>query len=742
MEIIDAGAVPETPEPAVEEARAADLPPLLVSPPWTWEPVVREGLEAPEVPVSVSWDDYQRRRLADEGRARGRKDADWEAAAERFRTGRALTELTSKGRGPLYTGLLLHGPERLARELLDDRRYWDEFDDLQALGGIIVRHEVRAYPLAVRVAAKGEPGSADLLVPFLGAEAAELMIGIPPDRHGRRPTGTSWARRHGAGAVPLLLPHALGAPGPRREGAEELLRQVVTWHGHEAAARAAHPFGPEAVRAMEMLRYPASVPPADGDRAPERLPRILLRGRGRALPADATRHFTTLLLLSRPGRPHSFVEEVIELCDPRSLAEFAWALYRVAPTDRHNWIPDGFQFALGRLGDDETARRVRDVINGWEPWWPGGQAALNALKVFVAMGTDAAFRTLHGIVEKPHPAKHVQRYGDYALHLAAKTRGLTVERLIDRLVPDFGLDSDGGMDLDYGPRSFRVGFDERLVPYVVDGAGKLRKTLPKPGPKDDAALAGPAHRRFTELKQGVREVAAKQRDRLHEAMLSGREWPLEEFRALYVEHPLLRELARRLVWRAAQDGTATAFRIAEDRTLADVDDKEFVPPPDARIALPHPILLGDALDAWREVFADYEIAQPFAQLDRPVRRLGEADRASLRLPGFGGADVPVAALNRLARGTWSLRTAPEHYGKRALLTYPAGRDTRVEVRFEPGIPKHRTAPDPPQRITEVEYVRDGDSRHGREPLPFGDLDPVIASEFLADLTELTRNQET
>ncbi|MEW2355180.1 DUF4132 domain-containing protein [Spirillospora sp. NPDC029432] len=725
----------------INDAPLDALPPLVVEPPWEWEPIVQEGLAAPQVPVSTAWNDYSRSRLWQEASSRGRKDADWEAAAERFRSGRALTDLTPKGRAPLYTGLLLHGPEHLAHELLDDRRYWDEFADVQALGGIVVRHDVKAYPLTMHVAAKGDPEAAALLIWFLSADVAEAMIAGTAEDADRRPLRLSWARTQGAAAVPLLVPDALGRPGPRRARAESMLREIIEAFGVEAARREAEPFGAEAVRAMERLRFPAEMPPTGGDRAPDRLPRILLRGRGAALPAFATRHFTALLLLSRPGRPHSFVDEIIEICDPDSLAEFAWGLCLATEPNRYHWMPDGVLYALGRLGDDGTARRLREAINRWEYWWPGGQAARNALGVFVAIGTDAALRTLHRIVEESHPAKHVREYGEYTLYLAAKERGLTVPRLIDRLVPDFGLDAEGGMDLDYGPRTFRVGFDERLVPYVVDPAGRHRKSLPKPGPKDDPALAGPAHERFAELKKGVRDVAAKQRERLHEAMLSGREWPLEEFRALYVEHPLLRELARRLVWSARQDGTATAFRIAEDRTFADVDDKEFVPSPEARIALPHPILLGSALEAWGEVFADYEIAQPFPQLDRPVHRVAEADRASLRVPGFDGVDVPNADLNRLARGAWSLRTAPGDYRKRALLTYPAGGGTRVEVRFQPGIGTGRSAPDALQRITMVEYVRNGDSRIDREPLPLGGLDAVVASEFLADLTELTRRQE-
>ncbi|GAA2450385.1 hypothetical protein GCM10010191_80360 [Actinomadura vinacea] len=720
----------------VQDAPENSLPPLLLDPPWTWEPVVREDLEAPQAPVSVSWNSYLRERLQEEASSRGRKDADWEAVAERFRSGRALTELTGKGRGPLYAGLLLHGPEELAHELLEDRRYWDEFTDLQVLGGVVVRHELKAYPLALHIAAREDPDSARPLKAFLSADAAKVMVAKDA---GGDSVGREWVRTHGAAAAPLLVPYALGRPGPLRTGAESLLRTIIADFGDDAVLQAAPPYGAEAVRAMEMLRYPASMPKTGGNRAPEELPQVLLRGRDAALPASATRNLTALLLLSKPGRPHSFVEQVIEVCDPGSLAEFAWALYLTVDltkySARYSWAPDGIQYALGRLGDGETARRLAEVIAGWESWWAGPRAARNALNVFVAIGSDTALRTLHRIADNPHPSKNVREEAQYALERAARTRGTTAARLLDRLVPDFGLDAEGAMTLDYGARRFRVGFDEQLRPYVIDDAGKHRKSLPKPGPKDDAEIAVPAHQRFTELKKGVRAIATEQRKRLHEAMLTGRDWPLEEFRALYVDHPLLRHFARRLVWIAEHDGTATAFRIAEDRSLADIDDKEFVLSPAARIALAHPVRLDAALGAWGQVFADYEIVQPFPQLGRPVHRLSEEEQAASRLTRFEGAEVPTAAVTRLAQGDWSLKTGRGASYNRTVLQTPVVEGRYTEVRFGPGIARKISDSAPTQKIDQVEHLKFGPK--GLVGEPFGSLDPLAASELLADLTDLT-----
>jgi hypothetical protein len=118
--------MPQPLDSRVPEASLNDLPALLADPPWEWEPIVLKGLEPPASPTTVVWPDYIRKEFEEgaPGPPSG-KNHDWNATAERIRGGKALTELTAKGRALLYTRLLLHGPADLAAEALEDRRYWD-----------------------------------------------------------------------------------------------------------------------------------------------------------------------------------------------------------------------------------------------------------------------------------------------------------------------------------------------------------------------------------------------------------------------------------------------------------------------------------------------------------------------------------------------------------------------------------------------------------------------------------------
>ncbi|MGI5163270.1 DUF4132 domain-containing protein [Spirillospora sp. CA-253888] len=410
---------------------------------------------------------------------------------------------------------------------------------------------------------------------------------------------------------------------------------------------------------------------------------------------------------------------VREACEPGSLAAFGWALFErwreAGAPAKHGWA----LAQLGATGDDGTVRALVPVVRAW-PGEGGHAKAAAGLDVLAEIGTDVALMHLHGIAQKARYSALQDRAGEKVEEIADK-RGLTAGELADRLVPRLGLDASGGLALDYGPRRFHVGFDERLKPFVTDQEGRPRKTLPKPGAKDDRARAAASYERFAALKKDVRTVAATQIERLEAAMVEGRRWTAAEFREHLAGHPLLRHLVRRLVWLA--DGKA--FRVAEDGTFADAADEAFDLPEDARIGVAHPVHLGDAAAAWAEVFADYEILQPFPQLGRPVHALTDAERASGDLGRFTGVTVPVGRILGLERRGWR-RGAPMDAGVQETVSrvLPGGHE--VVVVLDPGIP--------------VGYVDGaGDQRIGRVVLErgrrFGDLGPVAASEMLADLTE-------
>jgi hypothetical protein len=371
------------------------------------------------------------------------------------------------------------------------------------------------------------------------------------------------------------------------------------------------------------------------------------------------------------------------------------------------------------LADDEVTRRLADVMRT-RPGIVGnhGAGALGDI------GTDTALIQLHRIAQRATPG--LRKAAEGRLATAAKARGLTKDELADRLVPDLGLDADGTLVLDYGPRRFTVGFDEELKPFVIDEAGRHRKTLPKPGAKDDGELAPAAHQRFGTLKKEVRAVSADQIRRLERAMVTGRRWSTAEFQRYFVEHPLLRHIARRLVWTTEH----TPFRIAEDGTAADIHDEVLTLAETAEIGIPHPMELGyvefgDAVPAWARLFAEYEILQPFPQLGRPMDELTEDERRTGRLDRFEGLTVPAGAILGLTRRGWE-RGPAEDGGVQVRIVRPVPDGPDLVIELEPGIAVGAVDVFPEQKLREVRFT---------EP-PGGTIAPVSAAEILGDLSGL------
>jgi hypothetical protein len=237
------------------------------------------------------------------------------------------------------------------------------------------------------------------------------------------------------------------------------------------------------------------------------------------------------------------------------------------------------------------------------------------------------------------------------------------------------------MTLDFGGRTFRVGFDESLKPYVVDADDKRHDDLPKPKQTDDATKAAEAVATWKNLKKEVRAIASLQVERLERAMCTRRRWHLSSFRLYFVEHPLLRNLAHRLVWGVFRNGKLEqTFRVAQDDSFANASDETVTIAEDAEVGIVHPLDLDAAtLAKWSESLASYDILQPFEQLGRRVHAITPEETSSKTLRRFEGRKVKAGAVMGLLSRGWS-RGSVEDNGVVYELDHALGSMT-----LEPGI---------------------------------------------------------
>ncbi|MEU3978632.1 DUF4132 domain-containing protein [Streptomyces sp. NPDC026672] len=726
----------------VPPAPAEALPPLLVAPPWTRKRTARRARVAAKPPAApgplVDWRDGEREEWANTQSwyGRWRTANDWGREIETLRTGGQFKNVRD-------VRLFVDGPEDTVRPLLAVCAPEDYWNGEESLKPVAAKWGVAALPLLLRAATRHPATLGSLLLPYRDSEVAALVCDWLARLKSADATARSWLTRHGTAAVPVLVPHAVGPAGTVRRGAEKALRLLAAAHGDEPVTAAAAASGAETAEIVADLlaadplesALPARIPAVGAWADPALLPQILLT-EGGALPPDAVRHVVTVLALCKPGDAYPGLSVLLTHCTADSLAAFAWGLFEqwrlAGMPSKDSWA----LHALGLLGDDETVRRITPVVRAW-PGEGAHHRAVEGLGVLAEIGSDMALLQLHGIAQRV-PFKALKVRAQEKIAEVAEGLGLTGEQLGDRLVPDFGLDPDGSTVVDYGTRRFTVGFDEQLRPYVLDADGKLRKALPAPGAKDDPELAPAERKRFAGLKKDVRTVAADQVRRLEAAMVTERSWSAAEFRDLFVAHPLLWHLVRRLVWLSVGDGAVTAFRVAEDRTFADVHDDELELPEDTTVRLAHPLHLGDELASWSELFADYEILQPFPQLGRAVHAFTEEEAAGHRLTRFEGATVPVGRLLGLTKRGWE-RGEPQDAGVERWFHRRVDDDRYVVIGLDGGIAVGMVDAFPDQTFENVWLDSSpGDYWSSRSyPLRFGDLGPVVASEIIADLTEVT-----
>lgn len=728
---------------SVVEAAAETVPAVLLSPSWQnrskpAKPIVIADLVCADE-ASVAWREGEREALAglyNQSYARNIAK-NWEELAGKV----------TAGQGWWYEPVVffVEAPVEVALPFLAS---WTPHDyaDRDELGPVMARFGVKALPPVLRRARQSPGPLASVLAPYSSPEVAVQMAEWLSRLKSARAAASAWLVRYPAEAARALVPPALGNAGAGRRQAENALLYLAA-HGHAESVRAAaQTYGPEVVAAVEVLLardplslLPARIPATPSWAAAGLLPPVRVRDGSGVLPQKAMENLVTIFALSRAEEPYAGLEMVREAVNPDDLAGLAWNLfqrwYSAGAVPKENWAFD----ALALAGDDEAVRRLTPMILAW-PGEGGHARAVTGVNVLAAIGSDVALMHLHGISQRAK-FRGLKTAAQEKMAVVAADLGLTAEQLADRLVPGLGLEADGSMVLDYGPRQFVVGFDEQLRPYVADATGKRLRALPKPGAKDDPELAPAAYKQFSALKKDVRRVASDVIQRLESAMVTGRRWSGTEFRQLFVEHPLLWHIVRRLVWGLydADGALVGAIRVAEDRTFADVEDDTVPLAEDAIVGVVHPVQLDAATSAWSEVFADYEILQPFAQLARPVYTLTPEEAKESNLARFEGLKVPTAKVLGLERRGWR-RDDPMDAGIQGRIERKIGASLECSIDLDPGIIVGEPTEWEEQTLAGV-YLHDGNSWAAGQKdsqLPLNSLDAVAVSEIFRDLSDITQ----
>jgi HAMP domain-containing protein len=296
---------------------------------------------------------------------------------------------------------------------------------------------------------------------------------------------------------------------------------------------------------------------------------------------------------------------------------------------------------------------LRKQIEDWAESSRGAIAA-DAVKAMALGGSDLALITVDNIGRK-FKNKQVKSAGVTAFAAAAEALGTTAEVLGDRIIPTLGFDMRGEKTIDYGSRTFTAALSASLSITIKDENGKPIKSLPKPGAKDDAEKAEAAKTEFSALKKSLKTVVDTQRQRLEQALATGRDWDAAAWEKLFVQNPIMHSFAETLIWGIYEDSSLKdSFRYMNDGSFTTVDEEEFLIPEGAKIGLVHPLDLdAGLLSQWKQQLEDYEIDQPFDQIGRKVFTLGDGEEKAHGIDRFGGRKMlGITLAGRLQKSGW------------------------------------------------------------------------------------------
>jgi hypothetical protein len=297
--------------------------------------------------------------------------------------------------------------------------------------------------------------------------------------------------------------------------------------------------------------------------------------------------------------------------------------------DAHSDLLRGLIWSTSLVEDERLVRavgRAADCCFQKIPWIGQrspkiGNACLFALS---QQSTQAGVAELSRLKTRVKHASTRKQLGK-SLDAVADRAGMSAVELEEISVPTFGLTAVGEQVGQLGEVTFRLSIGPEGNPQLMwQPAGR------KPQAAVPAALKESHPLELKSIQQSLKEIGKlliAQRIRLERLFLQQASWMLPEFRARYLDHPLVGTLARRLIWRFEFEGRSTEAIWYQGRLVGPDGNEAGGLNDQTRVALWHPIATQfETVRAWRNWLETHEVRQPFKQAHREIYLLTDAER--------------------------------------------------------------------------------------------------------------------
>lgn len=357
-----------------------------------------------------------------------------------------------------------------------------------------------------------------------------------------------------------------------------------------------------------------------------------------------------------------------------------------------------------------------------------GNASIHAFVLMPGTTGAGSLTRLRRKLKRPGEIKAV----DKALSALAQARGISAGELEEIGMPDYGFSSDGRAEMVVGPAIAVLTITDT---NSLDTAWRAPDGMPRKGPPAEVKVTHAAA--LKELKAQTKEIGetlTAQCARIERLYLEEREWPLDRWRARYLDQPLIARMARRLIWSFKLGENWATGLPTTNRVLGEAGTRLNLDAANVRVRLWHP-MQSDAgcVLAWRQQLAHLGITQPFKQAHREIYILTDAERAThIHSNRFAGHIVQQNLFRALcqARG-WS---APA-YGSwdpgdsRPMKRLPAA---GLQIQFWVD-PIEESLAEEQFRFLHLTTDQVRFATSAAEPVPLERVPPVLFSELMRDV---------
>lgn len=252
----------------------------------------------------------------------------------------------------------------------------------------------------------------------------------------------------------------------------------------------------------------------------------------------------------------------------------------------------------GRYANGAQISRLIAQMKAWEKWNEYGVTGRR--NIVVVRGALLLSDTREAILKLDK---------DGILYKYANIRQTSENMIRDQVLFDFGFDENGHIEYDLGGKQLLVMLEQNFtLSYFDKTAQKIVKSVPK---KDvDPVLAEQVAKELADIKKNLKKVVRQRTNDHFGHFMSGYELWGDTWKKNYMFNPVLKLIARTIVWK--QGGTNFILR---ESGAIDCDGNLYSVQSNKTITVAHPMeMTQEEVTKWQTYITEQKIEQPFIQM--------------------------------------------------------------------------------------------------------------------------------